>query len=250
MPTAFDYVQDGLVALYDGIENAGWGIHDDNADSWQSLVSNSTIPLAAPTWADAYLSINSTFGNAIKENSIKPIADLGTTYSLSNGFTVEYLYRRNSFNGWTGGNMFIFCMSSGRMAPNTSEGYKLAVRAPYNNIWGDSRFPIAWMRNSSACVTEQTTKNSYKTTTRFVSKCDGLDLTAIRDDVIVGMGSVTSDNAVQWLHLNGVLNESNWPNRYHYMYGGDVFCIRIYDRALTKEELDYNYSIDKVRFRI
>lgn len=28
-PTARDYVQDGLVAMWDGIENAGWGVHSD-----------------------------------------------------------------------------------------------------------------------------------------------------------------------------------------------------------------------------
>ena len=250
LPTAADYVQDGIVAFWDGIENVGWGTHDDTATEWQSLVSNSTIPLAAPTWTDTYLSINSDFGNAIKENSIKPIADLGAAYSLSNGFTVEYIYRRNSFNGWTGGYIFIFCMSSGSMASYTSGGYKLAVRAPYNNLWGDSRFPTAWIRNSTACVTEQTTQNSYKATTRFVAQCDGLDLTAFRDDVLLGTGSVSSNNTVRWLHVNGVLNENNWPNRYHYMHGGDVFAIRVYNKALTEEELSYNYSIDKARFKL
>ena len=35
--TAADYVQDGLIALWDGIENVGWGEHDDNATSWIDL---------------------------------------------------------------------------------------------------------------------------------------------------------------------------------------------------------------------
>lgn len=35
--TARDYVQDGLVGLWDGIENAGWGVHDSNATSWVDL---------------------------------------------------------------------------------------------------------------------------------------------------------------------------------------------------------------------
>lgn len=37
--TAKDYVQDGLVAMWDGIENAGWGVHDSNATVWKDLVS-------------------------------------------------------------------------------------------------------------------------------------------------------------------------------------------------------------------
>ena len=35
--TAKDYVQNGLVAMWDGIENIGYGQHDDNATSWIDL---------------------------------------------------------------------------------------------------------------------------------------------------------------------------------------------------------------------
>lgn len=37
-PTARSYVQAGLVAMWDGIENAGWGVHDPNATTWTDLV--------------------------------------------------------------------------------------------------------------------------------------------------------------------------------------------------------------------
>ena len=40
MPTARDYVQDGLIAMWDGIENAGWGVHDPNATTWKDLTGN------------------------------------------------------------------------------------------------------------------------------------------------------------------------------------------------------------------
>lgn len=39
-PTAKDYIQDGLVAMWDGIENAGWGVHDENATTWKDLTGN------------------------------------------------------------------------------------------------------------------------------------------------------------------------------------------------------------------
>lgn len=44
-PTARDYVQDGLVAMWDGIENAGWGVHDPNATVWTDLVNGMGITL-------------------------------------------------------------------------------------------------------------------------------------------------------------------------------------------------------------
>ena len=39
--TAADYVTDGLVAIYDGIENAGLGTHDYEAANWTNLVAGS-----------------------------------------------------------------------------------------------------------------------------------------------------------------------------------------------------------------
>lgn len=44
-PTARDYVQNGLVAMWDGIENAGWGVHDAAATSWKNLVTDADFPL-------------------------------------------------------------------------------------------------------------------------------------------------------------------------------------------------------------
>ena len=39
-PTAKSYVQDGLIAMWDGIENAGWGTHDASATVWKDLAGN------------------------------------------------------------------------------------------------------------------------------------------------------------------------------------------------------------------
>ena len=41
--TARDYVQNGLVAMWDGIENAGWGVHDPNATTWVDLCRNNEL---------------------------------------------------------------------------------------------------------------------------------------------------------------------------------------------------------------
>lgn len=38
MPTAADYIQDGLIAMWDAIENVGWGRHDSYTLVWRDLV--------------------------------------------------------------------------------------------------------------------------------------------------------------------------------------------------------------------
>lgn len=43
--TAADYVQDGLVAMWDGIENAGWGKHDSEATTWKDLIGSNDLTI-------------------------------------------------------------------------------------------------------------------------------------------------------------------------------------------------------------
>ena len=38
--TARSYVQNGLVAMWDGIENVGWGLHDSNSTTWKNLIDS------------------------------------------------------------------------------------------------------------------------------------------------------------------------------------------------------------------
>lgn len=64
--TAKDYVQDGLVFMLDGIENAGWGVHDPNATVWRDLVGNKDFTL---------------FGSAhFDEMSMRTLNQLGYAY--------------------------------------------------------------------------------------------------------------------------------------------------------------------------
>lgn len=48
-PTAKDYVQSGLVAMWDGIENAGWGTHNPSATVWKDLIGNRDWTLGTST---------------------------------------------------------------------------------------------------------------------------------------------------------------------------------------------------------
>ena len=52
--TAKDYVQDGLVAMWDGIENAGWGVYDESSTVWKDLVGASDLAIHG-TWGEDYL---------------------------------------------------------------------------------------------------------------------------------------------------------------------------------------------------
>ena len=42
-PMAKDYIQDGLAAMWDGIENAGWEQHSDQLEQWNDLINGMAL---------------------------------------------------------------------------------------------------------------------------------------------------------------------------------------------------------------
>ena len=50
---AFSYIQKGLSACYDGVENAGAGVHDPNATTWADLTGHGNTGTVASgiTWS-------------------------------------------------------------------------------------------------------------------------------------------------------------------------------------------------------
>ena len=97
MPTARDYVQDGLIAIWDGIENAGWGVHDPNATEWKQLMTSSTdYDLVVP--ADKAMFTQDSLVTSVKN------AGLMTKKSrYLNGFLEAVVKAQSAFFGnWVG----------------------------------------------------------------------------------------------------------------------------------------------------
>lgn len=66
---AKDYVQGGLVAMWDGIENAGWGTHDPNATVWTNLVTGgASANVGDRTWGDSWLETTGTLDLNLSDN--------------------------------------------------------------------------------------------------------------------------------------------------------------------------------------
>lgn len=72
--SARSYIQDGLFAMWDGIENAGWGVHDANATVWTDLSGNGknwTLRSAGASFRDDCLYCNGSTWAA--QQSILPL---------------------------------------------------------------------------------------------------------------------------------------------------------------------------------
>lgn len=89
-PTARDYVQNGLIAMWDGIENAGWGVHD----------------AAATVWADLVGGYDLTIIGSVQPNNVQGDATVASRRPAIDGIqTVEVCARL-----WRiGGNELMFC---------------------------------------------------------------------------------------------------------------------------------------------
>lgn len=44
------------------------------------------------------------------------------------------------------------------------------------------------------------------------------------------------------------IGASYWRGNYRDFFAGKIYCVRIYNRQLTAEEIAYNYNVDKERF--
>ena len=85
--TAKDYVQDGLIAMLDGIENAGFGTNDANATVWKDLSGNGNdvdVDLTQASWEDGFLKVTGT--TCTRDEEITSIATLEVLFRDSSGY--------------------------------------------------------------------------------------------------------------------------------------------------------------------
>lgn len=210
LPSASLYVQDGLVAIYDAIENVGVGLHDSYAQKWIDLVSGSEIDIAGCEVNKNNISIPS---NGLISGMCSTLAD--NIYG-----SVEVLFKvfyKNSSVFYSGKRSFYM----------------------YDNNVGRSRTGFRMpLVNNTAYRQGEFTYRDWRNIT-LISMCgytvwnkpQGFYI----DSLIGNQSALTPDDAA--------------ASSEFIVYGGTVvYCIRIYDRTLTQEEVAENYAVDCLRF--
>ena len=247
-PTARDYIQDGLVAMWDGIENAGWGKHDENATNWVDLVGG-TIPQCVWSWnwwdkrayaigdvaswtsadtnytAQAFWQGDSLAFTRYPTNDVTSQGlELGVTIGLSDynkleDVTIEVIMAAVAPTNKTG---FIVRSLAGWYNCDANSGAASSMfrrngcASGINDRWWDGQlvsFVQTWMStNSMTWYYNGAVKNTLKNNTYTSQK----------------------------LYLGAIFGQSAFKIQY---YGS-----RIYNRVLTEEEIKHNYEIDVKRF--
>lgn len=224
----YRYVQDGLVGMWDAIDNAGYGIHNNNASSWIDLSGNGrnlTIN-EGTSWDEKSFITNTDFSIAATCSDMVPI--------LSN-ITQELVFKPIDYNSSSGRITFF------KTGPTVLNGdYQMMMRGlAYNR----NRSIYGWMPKANSVYTDNA---QYPTKNK-----DYAVVTCYR-----ASNSLT-DNPTKFI-VNGVTKSSitadGWASANNFMFiggfYGKVYAIRIYNRVLTDDEIAKNHNLDVMRFSL
>lgn len=225
---AIPYVTDGLVAWWDGIWNAGLGVHDAAATVWRDLVGSRDLTLNASgvSWSDNALVSAISTRNAAEYTGGVPTTDF---------YTVELV------KGATTGRSVLVL---GGTAARTDTGLFM-----HNN---EKTFRIASGANNSArrelaggnlaSIRHLSVRYSTPGATAASVLADGVALTLSHD------GAWGGSNSMRGVCVFGFSDNSSHTGATSYPVRGNCNCIRLYNRALTDAEVAANYAVDKTRF--
>ena len=226
-PTAKSYVQDGLIAMWDGIENAGWGVHDAAATTWKDLISG----------------IDFTFGSGMT---------WGTDYATTAGSEVVGTLNKSNTSlfgrilGASAQGNFEYCLAKGIDTLN-----------PY---WtnGSSQGILFYLRMLNNMVAVRNQNGAMNGAGSFFWN------TRMTKDVLHTMAFSMASGEKCKLYVDGEYKESSSANcnfAVNLLSTGNyamqfkirqekTHCVRVYSRALSADELAANSAIDKERFNL
>ena len=257
--TARDYVQDGLVAMWDGIENAGWGVHDPNATVWTDLVNGMGINLIEQAM--------------FSENSLRIVATdetLATAY-MTLPYSVAHDTIGTKFGGGTGRLPY---QSSVRTVfrlnelPLSNPFYQYDVNGGGNLVLvlnnkvirrygpAPSSLSIATFFAGIAISEVLTTETNYDDN---IEKYRCTHYTSDYRDLTMNYVATTGTYMEGRIVARPCLSSSSSPFRLNALSYRpstaackdiEFLSIAIYNRVLTSSEVSANYAIDKARFNL
>jgi len=217
-PTAQDYVQDGLIAMWDGIENAGWSVHDPNATTWKNLIGDTAWDMTVPAaWQNDGLYFDGTWcGKAPKTSetaiTMECVCDpVVANFPMAFGWSYQGGVKRYSLLSnasssllrcYVGNSVFDGVFSA------TAHSYAVVIGATQSKIFVDG---VLSSTSTSAVGVSGETSNRFR---------------------LGGYGTRTDGDA------SG------------FFYKGHVQNFRISIGELTADEIAANYAIDKARFNL
>ena len=225
------YIADGLIAMWDGIWNTGFNNHDQNATTWIDLVGNNivtTTSTTAPTTLDNGFRFNgSQYFTVTPDDNIKSVGTNQHNITVEIGFNANPQSKENQgllgFGTSSQRNIWMF-FGNPPTSTSTTLNAQLQNSSPLRLWYRNGVFPTGTKHHVV-----------FSSSSKFMSGwLDGIKVSSTPT-----IGKQTS------LGQSFIGRISGYNNFY-----GDIYFIRIYNRALTEDEIAANYAIDKQRFNI
>ena len=247
--TAASYVQEGLFLMYDGIENAGWGIHEDTLTHMQDLGPyNLSFPVSA-TWTvgDDYLFVPKNYYTPRTIN-LPDDAYEALYAALSNAtITIEFVWEDLGSAYDTGGG----AANRGPISMLGSNYEVLGCRVGTfrGNFW-NTGYGYYW--SPSISISDIELGGSYSATMNgLVTEYQTRGIVRWNDSFAIGntpYGNQTVEG--KWASRCASIYKNRaivlFPSNSRYT--GRLYNLRIYTRALSMEEIAHNWNVDRERF--
>ena len=216
------YVQDGLIACWDGIENVGAGVHVDNTNVWKSVVGGYEFTLTNVTVnADRM-----TFAGTDTSYGSLSAADTAATFVAAKNGTMEIVFASRS----TAAQQVLLQSSD---ASGLAFGlYSGAIIS--HSASSDSKKPVF-------PIAAGTATNSVSI--RYTSGAPTSPV-CINGSSVAASGTQNYWGSPQSETYIGV--RANKGRNTH--FPGSIYCIRLYNRPLTDAEIAANQEVDQRRF--
>jgi len=226
--SAADYVRSGLIALWDGIENNGFGNHDPSATSLTNLVGGNSL---TPSNANYNITDNSIHvRSCLLTATVNGLNDAYVERTL----TIQIIARSNS-SDTSNAATSLFAVSGNNQPKvwGTSYGTSCMQFGIGQGSGWDTKLNAVWGNIVSvSLVVSDSGNNVVGTFYNGVTK--GSSMTR-------AVSANTTD--VDKIGIAGYTNARP-------MLDANIFSVRIYAKILSLEEIAHNYTVDKLRFDI
>jgi Tfp pilus assembly protein PilE len=204
------YIQDGLVLHLDGINNFGFG-HSNTTTVWNDLSNehNDVLSVNPSRWTNKSLDF-------ITVSDILRTSKLITSSTLGKNITLEIYLKSRELR---------------LVQIGMDNSIMLKLRTSGTNPWWNA-YPITIQSYSSQYTLNQQIRFAYR-------------------------NNFTSSTADKWLNTtktSATVSNLNAVDKYFELgtteyLNGEIYAIRLYNRALSDAEILNNYNLDIIRFR-
>ena len=226
------YIQDGLVVQYDGLENAGPGVHANDITAWKDLTGNGhDLPLNANDVVGADR-VNIAKASRTASNNV---------FSAYSPITIEFNARPTEMIA--AGNWMASMASISYIGAFGWDARKGAITVMRPQSASATAYNYRTYNSGHNLLSDLISAGVYKT----YSACPGYGKKNSANDPVYVNGSLAAKNgSMDW--DGGTRSSSLKLSVGSANTASDVRAIRIYSRALTAQEVKINSAVDKVRF--